>query len=300
MWMKLKMNDETTVENRPAPESATAAAIRDLLTEYMNAPLRYLREINLQVRLGNLMLEKLRERGDAVDTQVTVSKCGRGAKSAVLSDTPTLRVQHEMKVRPSTGLAKDRSDIVLIKPEPAEVHLKRARNGALDVIAPIALECIDAIVEIKAACSFDPEQRHLFRSDVAKLRKLLAAALPEQKLEAHFVLIDKSLPVGPHTQYFGPAPVTVWERGAPGGLQVRRTVNRQKVVGLEPSPQLTLETLRQGHQRGVHVWDIGLDLTVRHRLCTDCEWPKEERARELGIIRKAKLPPDRSVDSESV
>lgn len=272
---------------RPADESVTAAAIRKLLIGYVAAPLRHLREINSQVHLGNLILDELHSRGEPIEVTATVSTDGSGLIRIVRSDTPTLRVQHEMRVQGAklegaSKLTREKSDIVLLKAAPAEVHLRRERNGVLDVIAPISVTSIDAVIEIKAACSFDPEQRHLFRMDVAKLQALLDASEGTAP-EFHFVLLDKSLPVGPHIQEFGPLPVDSWECGAPGGRQLKR----KGAIAFEPSPQLALSAVISS-EPVIHVWDLDPDLVVRHRVCSAAPLPDLELAAKLGLVKKAK------------
>ena len=270
--------------------SATAAAIKDLLTEYVKFPLMRLREINQQAELSNLMMKKLAKAGDPLHTTITISSCGTGGVRAVQSDASTQRVQQELKVRASGDPAKDRSDVVLLKCGPDHVHLKRERNGTLDVVAGVSIECVDSIVEIKAACSFDPVQRHLFRRDVVKMLELIRAAPSSQYIEAHFVLIDKSLPVGPHTLEFGPSPVLDWERGFPRALRIRKKINRHQEVVLELSPQLTLASPGARDGRYVNVWDLDADLQVRHRVCSEFELSDDDS--ELGIVSKAKKAPN--------
>lgn len=260
----------------PYKDSPTAAAIRKLLCDYKEHPLRHLREVNLQAQLWYLLLEELKRRGEATDTQATVSGDGFGGRRAVRSEHRVARIQMEMKIRKAAG---EKTDLVLLKDSDEGVHLERRGNGTLDVISAISPAAIVAAVEIKAAGTPSPEQRHLFRMDVLKLDRFLRAAPVEQSCEAHFVLVDKALPVGMHSLEFGKHPVQKWERDAPGGTWL----GGAKFQG---SPQLVLREPR-GDERLVHVWDLDSQLNVRHRVCeTPIFVPDEARANKLGLVRK--------------
>ena len=230
------------------------------------------------------MLEVLKERKETIDTYATVSKCGTGEKQSIKSDNPTLRNQHEMKVRPPNGPPIEKSDLVLLKSN-ITLQLQRARNGALDVIAPVHIHCIDAVVELKAACSADPEQRHLFRLDVEKLQTVLKNTPADQQIEVHFVLVDKSLPVGLHiTHDTRSAATPIWQRGTPGARRIKIKVDKKAILFDEKSPQLVLRESR-GKERLVNVWDLDCDLNPRHRVCEAIEVPDVDA---LGILKKAK------------
>lgn len=260
----------------PYKDSPTAAAIRTLLCDYKEHPLRHLREVNLQAQLWYLLLDELERRGEATDTQATVSRDGFGMHRAVRSEHRVARIQMEMKIRQAAG---EMTDLVLLTDSTEGVHLERRGNGTLDVIAAISPADIAAAVEIKAAGSPSLEQRHLFRMEVLKLDRFLRAAPVEQPREAHFVLVDKALPVGMHSLDFGKHPVLNWESNAPGGTWVRG-------AKFQGSPQLVLREPR-GDERLVHVWDLDAELNVRHRVCeTPIFVPDEARANELGLVRK--------------
>lgn len=244
----------------------------------------YLREINLQAQLQRLVSDELCKRGESCLTTVAISDCGQGVKRAVLSDTPTMRAQMEMKIRlPGQVMAKERWDLVLLKPAPAIVQLTRAVNGSLDVIAPVNFESVDAVVELKAACSFDPAQRHLFRQDVLKLQTLLLHTGSD--LEVHFVLVDKSIAFGPHVRDLTRAAVDSWEQGAP--IVWRKRLGSAGVLD-QPSPQLMLQ--EPGPELpGVHVWDLTAAGDVRHRFWAQDTWRAERIPERLA---KLTMPAD--------
>ncbi|WP_431103074.1 hypothetical protein [Roseateles noduli] len=237
--------------------SIFASAIRTLFDEYQEAPLRFLREINLQVRLGRLIEEQLEKSNASLDTFGTLSDGGAGVGGLVQLATPVFRIQHEMKV---TG-GKEASDIVVLKSE-HQVRLSRAGNGTLDVVAAIPACDVEAVIEVKAACSADPEQRHLFRNDVRKLHQLSLNANADE-FEMHFVLVDKSIPIGQHLVEHGKTPVDPWEVGFPDAVAYKGSAGPK----IYASPQITLMAPAEEQRRRINVWDMCPEGRLRHRVC---------------------------------
>lgn len=159
--------------------------IQSFLAEYMGSPILHLRESSTQSQLRDLIQKKIEPKESFATVKDANSKtadtCGTGN---------VYRTQEEMKVG---EIAKQRSDIIVFRSsnESDPIHLFREKNGALDIIAKTRIEDIEAVIEIKAACSADKSQRQLFRKD---LFKLLEITPTNEKLSRHFVLIDKSVP----------------------------------------------------------------------------------------------------------
>jgi hypothetical protein len=247
---------------------ALEKAIEALLREYIDFPLRYLREYNQQVRLVTLVASELGQAELATDTVAEVVS-GTGRKPE--GQGCIWRPQIEAKVKDAEGEA---SDLVLLREadEANPILLERKGNGHLDIVATVRAEDVIAVVEIKAACSADDSQRHLFRRDVLKLFELQRRAkLDAGQISCHFVLIDKSLPMG---GFKGAAksPQPDWHQGPPPGrfLPPDNT--------FESSPQLVLHTGGTEDVAGpyVHVWDVedqnGV-MVPRHRICTGFTLP---------------------------
>lgn len=236
-------------------KSFVSSAIESLFDEYRGAPLRFLREINLQVRLGQLIEEELKSRNASLDTRATLTRGG----NTVQVTTPVFRIQHEMKV----AEGKEKSDIVVLKAE-HHVSLSREKMGALDVVAAIPARDVEAVIEVKAACSADREQRHLFRKDVSKLHRLSLSAT-DGDFEMHFVLFDKSIPVGIDLLKDNPDPYMQWEKGDPYAVAYKGP----NVPVIHASPQLDLSDQlpsSKSDQRLLHVWDMDRDGNLRHRV----------------------------------
>jgi len=244
------------------------AAITALLTAYIKQPVQAMREIGLQAKLRD-HIASLLQPGHCGVQVVDV-----GSQSVGRSPVPGWkvdRVQLEAKVWQAASPASDRSDLVVFLPGPA-VTLTRYPNGILDIVSRVHADEVEAVVELKAACTFDKGQRHLFRKDIRKLWDLA----PAVAFDRHFVLIDKSLPVP-----FAPplparkrapqvAPVCVWH-----------TENQAQILkdwspkALDEcwwnSPRPILHHAPPVAGRFVHVWDLansGGELVVRHRYAT--------------------------------
>lgn len=171
-------------------------SIQTLFETYRRNPLRVMREIGIQTHLHSLLQSALKE-----DCAVQLLA---GPRTIGTNDRLE-RVQMELRVQPSNGASAEKSDIVVLRSTTHQepVSLTLAPNGHLDIISKIALADVDAIIEVKAACSADPQQRHLFRSDVEKLlvvARQTVGITNRPKPELHFVLVDKSLGVRAHME----------------------------------------------------------------------------------------------------
>jgi hypothetical protein len=241
-------------------ENPVEDAIIRLLNEYIDNPLLYLREANQQCRLQNLISENL-SANNKLHCQTEIFSNSKDGK--LVGAGLTCRVQEELKV--GSG-KRDVSDIVVLREAGSKspVKLLREKYGALDIIAKIRNEDVDAVIEIKAACSADPEQRHLFRKDVVKLLGIAKADDETsicRKLSLHFVLIDKSLAVGAVDILLNKDQKQTWWKGAP-----------QTCRG-EESPQLRVVDDVSPETPFVHVWTIEPDndgkVTWKLRYCTN-------------------------------
>lgn len=106
----------------------------------------------------------------------------------------------------------------------------------MDIVAHLPLENIEAVIEIKAACSADPAQRAKFCSDVVKLLRLPS----DHEVERHFVLVDKSLPLGPT------------------GLHKRFIEKKPPVLNWHEGGEFVVPDLEPAVPNGpsVHLWDL--------------------------------------------
>jgi hypothetical protein len=181
------------------------------------------------------------------------------------------RVQLESKLWQAGSTASDRSDLVIFRSE-RPVTLTRYPNGMLDIVSRVRAEEVEAVVELKAACTFDKGQRHLFRLDIRKLWDLA----PNVAFDRHFVLIDKSLPVlcapplparkrAPQV-----APVDGWHTEDEAEIREKWPPKALNECWLN-SPRPTLHDVAPVGRRFVHVWDLASRAgapEVRHRYAT--------------------------------
>lgn len=238
-------------------------SITELIGEYIDYPLRCLREVNLQVRLGHILLANLQREGVCLEVPVGVWP-KRRVGTAAEGRGVIIRVQHEVKIAGTNG---ECSDTVVLREatDSAPIELTRWNNGHLDIVASIRPQDVAAVIELKAACSADPSQRHGFRSDVAKLLRL--SKIGGQAIERHFVLIDKAISVSGHAAAASSkAAVADWHVGAPYKYSSGRKEHRRST----PSPQLALEDTPEKGFGAVHIWDIDADSggpRLRHRIC---------------------------------
>jgi hypothetical protein len=159
---------------------AIREAIQCVLREHVEQPFLLLREVGLQARLWCLLRQGVIP--DVVNPEVK-------AKSLLhqhTKDFKTSRVQLEVKV----GGTK-KSDIVVLRAD-RKPRLTCWPGGPTDVVAAIAPDDVEAVIEIKAAPSRSLKNQAAFLTDIKKLDDLRAK---HPHLQCYFVLIDKSLPV---------------------------------------------------------------------------------------------------------
>ena len=221
-------------------------SIRAMFELYRCKPLRVLREIGMQAHLCSLLQGALQE-DCAVQMLV--------GRKRVFSSTDRLeRVQMELRVQNAVGSGVEKSDIVVLRrtEDESPISLTLAPNGHLDVISKVALADVDAVIEVKAACSADSQQRHRFRSDVEKLLLVgrQAADVTNRPVpELHFVLIDKSLKVGEHKNCKKPP-----QRDFANETNTANWTDRARDEYWERSPKITLSRNRPETGIFVHVW----------------------------------------------
>lgn len=191
------------VENMPnnlCLDAIVEKCIQALFFEYGKNPIRYLREIGIQFQLRSILQAALNQE----DCFAEIYR--KGSKDIFLRPSSRLdRVQLEIRL-----IGKEKCDLVILRSTSAidssPITLTLYSNGALDLVSKIHPKDADAAIEIKAACSADPEQRHKFRKDVYKLLRI-AREFPG--ISANFVLVDKSIGVG-EFRVESPHPVHEW------------------------------------------------------------------------------------------
>lgn len=254
-----------------------SSAICRLLKDYASNPLMHLREINLQVHLGNLILAGMAAAQHPLDSEALLVAPGPKPKANWVGEGrgKVLRVQHELKIgKAESGTEannRKKTDIVLLRDAQATdpVRLTCEKFGPLDVIASIEAKDVEAVIEIKAACSADPAQRHLFRKDIAKLLEIESVFSACPNASYHFVLIDKSIPIEPFTANWGGKPaVDEWELGDPEHVFVQASGSRKKMT----SPRWNFLKVRprpDSPDKHVHVWSLSPKVKPRLRYCTE-------------------------------
>lgn len=253
------------MSTRQAP---VETAITALLTTYIQQPVQAMREIGLQSKLRDLIAKSLEP--DCCGVQVVDVDC-EDLGACPVSGWKVDRVQLEAKVWQADSPTSDRSDLVIFR-SGRSVTLTRYPNGVLDIVSRVRADDVETVVELKAACTFDKGQRHLFRQDIRKLWDLA----PNAVFDRHFVLIDKSLPVS----LTPPLPA---RKRAPQAIPVNgwHTEDEAKIRGEWPpkaldecwlnSPRPTLHDAAPVGRRFVHVWDLASSNgapAVRHRYAT--------------------------------
>lgn len=222
-----------------------SASIIQLIEDYKTNPLRFMREIGMQAQLRMLLQAAY---GETCSAQI---RQGR-----VVTVTPHVveRVQMELRVQDAANRGPEKSDVVVLRStfNAPPITLTRYPNGSYDIVSKISLSDASAVIELKAACSADVSQRHLFRSDVSKLLDLADACVAEQACpELHFVLIDKSVGIS------GPAlaahmPIRDWH------FEPQEIINELTDLGLERfvqnSPRIEIRNSQPLTGAFVHVW----------------------------------------------
>jgi hypothetical protein len=156
-------------------------AIKRVLSEHVDQPFLFLREIGLQARLWCLLREELKD----IDCEV----CERPRQTPLFKFTnsfQTSRVQLESKVG-----GPEKSDLVVLRADP-KPRLTCHAYGPTDVVAHIDPKDVEAVIEMKAAPSWYPKNRQKFAADMRKLSNLQTKS---PGIQCYFVLIDKSVAV---------------------------------------------------------------------------------------------------------
>lgn len=163
----------------------------------------------MQARLHRLLQCDLA--GETCRMQVRIG--GSRRRQPVATCYMAERVQMEVRVTNANGRGPEKSDIVVLRSTRDEnampITARRYANGAFDIVSMIEITDAVAVIEVKAACSADFQQRHLFRSDLNKLLELRKACEDDSVgPELHFVLIDKSVAIsGMPPELFGLDPL---------------------------------------------------------------------------------------------
>jgi hypothetical protein len=231
--------------------SLVETAIQQLFAEYLASPVRFMRELGQQVRLRDLIQERLspdtcpaqiRDEGKETDPQQT--------------PWPIQRVQLEVKLGTGEAGGSERSDLAVFKAG-APVTLTRFPNGALDIVSRVDPSAVECVVELKAACSADKAQRHLFRKDIKKLWHLTAS----RGMDCHFVLIDKSLvvlgapPLPARRRANAGDPVDAWHLEAESERAGWTSACVAECWTLSPKPRF-IDAHEPRPARCVSVWDL--------------------------------------------
>jgi len=181
-------------------------ACEQLLKEYCEHPLWFLREGNIQSRLNQLILAQYEtpSGGDTVPIEIK-STTGKGTINGEAK-----RSQMELKLtKNGIGVGEkkknERSDIVVLK---SGAVVSCAPSGPLDITAGIEVEYVDAVIEVKAAPSNRWDIRNALKSDI---NKLLSVKGNGAHVEAHFLFLDKSLPMPGCEGLIGMKPNSKWE-----------------------------------------------------------------------------------------
>lgn len=158
-----------------------------LFYEYINNPLRHLREVGLQSRLREIIQNHL---GGSLPVNIITT----GKKSTGYSTKDTIdRTVLEAKIS-----NKEATDVVVLKNDGTPITNTLWPNGHLDIIAKIDIASVDAAIEIKASCSADGAECLKFINDINKLLKLTHPSGSKLDLERHFLLFDKSISIKEH------------------------------------------------------------------------------------------------------
>jgi hypothetical protein len=161
--------------------AAIRTAIRTVLVDFIERPFFDVREADVQARL----LHEIRARLTPPDVPLVLRPHGDVPLHRHPAGLRTSRVHREAKL--GEGLQLDL--VVLAEAGPVEFMVHR--NGPLDVIAPVRLEHLAAVVEVKAAPS-----KNMWKSFCKDLGKLCEVVRLAPGCGAFFVAFDKSLALG--------------------------------------------------------------------------------------------------------
>ena len=240
---------------------AIAKCINTLFKYYQASPLALMREIGIQARLHSLIQEDLHDKTCLMEIRIGKSK----SATTVPSRHKAERTQMEVRITNTEWRGSEKSDIVVLRSTAGKKALPitatRYAMGAFDIISKIRIVDTAAVIEVKAACSADFQQRHLFRTDLNKLLNLLDAREDGSHPELHFVLIDKSVAI-PCTQTasFGADPLERamprhdWHLESDEFLRLQTDSNVKKFW--ENSPKSLLSDTQPEFGAFVHVWEL--------------------------------------------
>lgn len=238
------------------------ACIESLMNDYRAQPLALMREIGIQARLHRLIQCGLANETCRMQIKIGDSRRRKPVATCYLAE----RVQMEVRVTGADGHGPEKSDIVVLRStrNAAEMPITATRhaNGAFDIISKIEVTDVAAVIEVKAACSADFQQRHRFRSDLNKLLELgKFCEEHEARPELHFVLIDKSVafPSQPPEIFGvnhldGAMPRHDWNVESEAFLQAQTPRGIKEFW--EKSPRSSLLSAQPVSGAFVHVWEI--------------------------------------------
>ena len=239
-----------------------AACIESLLKDYRTQPLALMREIGIQARLHRLLQRDLADETCRMRVRIGDSRRRQPVATCYLAE----RVQMEVRVTNADGHGPQKSDIVVLRSTRDETAMPitatRHANGAFDIISKIEIADAAAVIEVKAACSADFEQRHLFRSDLNKLLELRKACKGQlASPELHFVLIDKSVAMsGRPAEHFGVDPLVGAMPRHDWHVESEQFLGAQTDRGVQKfwtnSPRASLLDAPPDSGAFVHVWEM--------------------------------------------
>ena len=186
--------------------------VKELLEEYLIEPAMYLRELNLQAQLAKKIEVAIGRRNLTTMASVVPHVESMRARDWRLANAAPQMCHRVSRVQQGLKIVNVIPDIIVLRKRDAHdpIELRLAGMGAVDLIAPVRLCDVDSVIEIKAACSADANSCNAFKFDVRKLFRLLPHDPEGSCPSLHFVLIDKSLPVGRFNKVEKRAQVDEW------------------------------------------------------------------------------------------
>jgi hypothetical protein len=206
-------------------------AIQRLISEYIEAPFRYVRESSLQGRLFELVNLELGPAHRDVAAEIHLEPEDHNFNHA--DNLRTLRTQLEMKIGRCGCNGHGKTDLLVLRDD-LPVELTCHRNGPADVIASIDAGNVQAAVEMKACPSSMPDQQVQCRADVEKLQALVNA---HPHIAGHFVFLDTSVSIPPFA-IANPPRQSAWIQGMPLPISEARPQGRNVVEIWDINPEL--------------------------------------------------------------
>ncbi len=254
------------------------ASIRELFDEYKHEPLYYMREVGLQVRLKELIEAKLKIRDapaqvERVGNGRAFSNGGAGKCNRIARVQLEIRIQAEKNERVPEDHSRSKNDpeicdLVLLREaaEAAPIKLRSFSNGPLDIVRMMVAADVSCAIELKATVSADKKMRGQFRDDVVKLLKLKAK--PDHRhIQAHFILVDKSLSIDQHKWANEEADRSV-DHWYTETESTSFTANQQSWWTTQERFEL-LECGGTDFSTAVHLWYLDRDLKLRHKMASN-------------------------------